>query len=123
MCSVLFQLQLLILNWFLLPFLISLTIYAKLCFHRLSVSYSFLFTFSHCIDYLYQMSKLFLLLFSINFLYQNVFSLLFSSTICISAVAPASRGGWNPLLNWLIYIPTNVKVLRALSAHAFIMAA
>ena len=83
----------------------------------------FLFTFSHCIDYLYQMSKLFLLLFSINFLYQNVFSLLFSSTICISAVAPASRGGWNPLLNWLIYIPTNVKVLRALSAHAFIMAA
>ena len=83
----------------------------------------FLFTFPIALTICIKCQTFFSFFFSINFLYQNIFSLLFSSTICISAVAGASRGGWNPLLNWLIYIPTNVKVLRALSAHAFIMAA
>ena len=42
-----FQLQLLVSNFFLLPVIISSNIWTKLCFHRLSVSDFFLFTFSH----------------------------------------------------------------------------
>ena len=46
-CSIFFHLQLLVFNFFLLPVIISSNIWTKLCFHRLSVSDFFLFTFSH----------------------------------------------------------------------------